>query len=745
MNDHPESRDPRPYSWLPILLGVLTIATLSIGTIAFRYIETRMVATAGETLAQTAAEVSDKLDRFLFERHGDVLMMARTFSVQSYNQEFQSAYVAELRAAYPDYIWIGATDERGKIIVATDPATVGRDYSAEPWFQAVRDGQGVHMGDVEPFAVMGGPDAIAVTAPIAGPRGEFLGVVTTRVGIPGLEDVMTRTLLAFRQREGIWGALEYQFLSEKGVAFIDSDLKHKGHVNLKQLGLPSALLREGTLSGYIEEEHEHRHVPVITGYARTQGLGDYKGLHWTVLMRMDRRDVLTPIQEVLWNLGLAGSVVVVPTFALLVWTVTRVRREYRRAQQERALARDAEASLRKSEAHTRSIVDLALDGFIGMDTAGMITDWNFQAEEIFGWSRQEAVGRPLAATIIPAQHRDAHEQGLRRFLATGVGPMLNTRIEITGVHRDGREIPIELAISPSLGQGGIYTFSAFVRDISARKQTEWQSRMHEEELQRLNEALDRRVQARTQELAAVNDSLVAEVTERMQTAASLEQSRQALQKLAFQLLRVQEEERRRISRDLHDDINQRLALLAMDIEAVGRQLNFSTDHVGRAVREIQERVVELSDVVRHLAYQLHPSILDDLGLPIALQRLVEDFTARSHIRGSFEHKNIPAAVPQEIATCLYRITQESLNNVVRHAEASQVDVELTGAQSELVVTITDNGVGFDSKQLRNGSHGLGLLGMKERVALVHGDLEVFSAVGKGTRVQVVVLIPEGET
>ncbi len=102
------------------------------------------------------------------------------------------------------------------------------------------------------------------------------------------------------------------------------------------------------------------------------------------------------------------------------------------------------------------------------------------------------------------------------------------------------------------------------------------------------------------------------------------------------------------------------------------------------------------------------------------------------------------AVPQEIATCLYRVTQESLNNVVRHAEASQVDVELTGSRSELMVTITDNGVGFDSEQSRNGSHGLGLLGMKERVALVHGDLAVISAVGKGTRVQVVVLVPEGE-
>jgi signal transduction histidine kinase len=122
---------------------------------------------------------------------------------------------------------------------------------------------------------------------------------------------------------------------------------------------------------------------------------------------------------------------------------------------------------------------------------------------------------------------------------------------------------------------------------------------------------------------------------------------------------------------------------------------------------------------------------------------VDDFTARSQIQGSFGHKNIPTVVPQEIATCLYRVTQESLNNVARHAEASRVDVELTGSRSVLTVTITDNGVGFDSEQPRNGSHGLGLLGMKERVALIHGDIQVMSAVGKGTKVQVAVLVPEG--
>src|SRR4029077_19398770 len=382
-----------------------------------------------------------------------------------------------MKTAYPDYLWIGATNARGQVVVATDPATVGRDYSAESWFQAVRNGKGVHLGDVEPFAVMGGPDAIAVTAPITGPRGEFLGVVTARVGIPLLENVMTGTLLAFRQREGFWGALEYQFLTQKGVAFIDSDLQHKGHVNLKQLGLPSALLSEGSLSGYVEEEHQHRHVPVITGYARTQGLGDFEGMHWTVLMRMDRHDVLTPIREVLWNLGLAGGAVVVPIFGLLVWTVKRVRREYLFAQQGHAHAREAEAWLRASEAHTRRIVEMALDAFIGMNAAGVITNVTVRAEQMVGWPRQEAIGRLLSTTIVPAQHREAHERGLRHFLATGEGPILNTRLEITACHRDGHEFPIELAISPALVQEGAYTFSAFVRDITMRKRAEERSAM----------------------------------------------------------------------------------------------------------------------------------------------------------------------------------------------------------------------------------------------------------------------------
>jgi PAS domain S-box-containing protein len=463
---------PRSYSWLSVLLIVLTVLVLAIGGITFQYLETHMLETAGETLALSAAEVSDKLDNFFIERYSDVRGMAGIFSEQPLAREFQSTHVARMKTVYTDYLWIGVTNERGQIVVATDPTTVGRDYSAEPWFQAMLNGQGVHVGDVKPFAVMGGVDAVSFAAPINGPHGEFRGVVTTRVGIPWLERIMTRTLLAFQQQKGFGKSLEYQVLTEGGVAFIDSDLRYKGNVNLKQLGLPSALASEGPLSNYVEEEHLRRHVSVLTGYAKTSAHGGFEGIHWTVLIRMDRRDVLTPIREILWNLSLAGSFLVVPLFALLVWTVTLVRKEHRYAQQECVLAREAEAALRAREAHTRHIVEMALDGFIEMDAAGVITDWNVQAEQIFGWSRQEAIGRLFSATILPAQHREVHERGLRHFLATGEGPIANSRIEITGNHRDGHEMPIELTMSAILEQEGGYTFSAFVRDITIRKRAE---------------------------------------------------------------------------------------------------------------------------------------------------------------------------------------------------------------------------------------------------------------------------------
>ncbi len=135
----------------------------------------------------------------------------------------------------------------------------------------------------------------------------------------------------------------------------------------------------------------------------------------------------------------------------------------------------AEAVLRESEERTRLIVETALDAHVMIDSGGIITAWNAQAESIFGWPRAEAAGRRLSETIIPAQHREAHEIGLKRFHATGEGPVLNRRIEMTALHRDGHEFPVELTVSPLNTSGSVF-FSAFVRDISDRKQTEQRQR-----------------------------------------------------------------------------------------------------------------------------------------------------------------------------------------------------------------------------------------------------------------------------
>ncbi|MGJ5818082.1 PAS domain S-box protein [Paludibaculum fermentans] len=150
-----------------------------------------------------------------------------------------------------------------------------------------------------------------------------------------------------------------------------------------------------------------------------------------------------------------------------------------------AAREEAESALRRSasgvEQRARSIIESALDAAVAMNSEGAITEWNRQAEQIFGWPREEALGKSLAQTIIPVQFRAAHEQGRRRFFETGVGQVLNRRIEMTAMHRSGREFPVELSVTP-VKVGESWSFHAFVRDISERKHAEGALRASEQNL-----------------------------------------------------------------------------------------------------------------------------------------------------------------------------------------------------------------------------------------------------------------------
>ena len=464
--------DLRPYRWFPHLLIAMTLFAVLAGIGLIRFVEARLVEATGGELTLAATEVAENLDRMMFERQGDALMMARALGERTSDPRFLSEYLKWMKKEYsPVYLSLAVTDVQGTVVAATEPSLVGRDYGRAASFIAARATRRLDIADVAGQEAESGVDTIAFTAPILDAQGTFLGVVTSRVGVPFLEEVTTRTIRSLEARPGAGGRVEYQMLTRQGRVFVDSNLPHKAAINLKELGLPSVLLSEAGVPGFIEEEHLRRHVQVVTGYAQTRGFGEFAGLEWSVLVRMERQDILAPLHAYLWKVGITGGVVWIPMLGLLLWATARLRAEHRQAQQESAWAKAAEAALLQSQERNRAIVDTALDGVITIDSTGIVTDWNAQATAIFGWSREEALGRTLAETIIPERDRQAHEHGIREFLRTGAGAVLNRRIEIVAQHRDGRELPVELAVSPAK-IGDAYIFSAFIRDITDRRWAE---------------------------------------------------------------------------------------------------------------------------------------------------------------------------------------------------------------------------------------------------------------------------------
>jgi len=443
---------------------------LIVGGIALRSVETSLVVVAGDSLSLAASEVADKLDLLRLKHYRDIQGIARLVSGRDFSTSALTRHLTWMAESSSFYLWVGVLDQYGRVTASSNPTTLGNDFSRTDWFRSIRETGAVKSGDIG-LAVMNEADALVFAVPILNQRGEFIGVASSRVSILALEEIISRTVRRGRSNLLFSGETEYQILDPFGMAFIDSDLFHKGNVNLRKLGLPSALLSEMGSAHFVEEEHLRRHVPVVTGYAQTQGLSDFPNLHWSVLVRIDRSDVLKPIREVTRMLAMTGGLVFLPLLGSLLWSTIRVRKEYLLAQDESAKARAAETMLREAQGRTRTIIETALDAVIGMGADGMINDWNAQAEKTFGWSRQEVIGRSLSATIIPSQYREAHERGLRHFLRTGEGPLLNKRIEITACHRDGHEFSVELAVTP-VPVGGICTFSAFVRDISERLRNE---------------------------------------------------------------------------------------------------------------------------------------------------------------------------------------------------------------------------------------------------------------------------------
>jgi PAS domain S-box-containing protein len=212
------------------------------------------------------------------------------------------------------------------------------------------------------------------------------------------------------------------------------------------------------------------------------------------------------------------------------------------------------------------------------------------------------------------------------------------------------------------------------------------------------------------------------------------QVEEMLRGLAGRLLTAQEDERRRISHELHDDLTQRLAALAMELGSLAAELPAVPKHLRKRLRGLQRGVVEAAETSRHVAYQLHPSELDDLGLVRALRAYCEDF-GRGGIAVKFTSGSLPESVNCEVGSCLYKVTQESLRNVAKHAKTRRAWVTLEGMGDRVVLRVRDAGVGFSVESL-GGGVGLGVVGMQERVRNVKGSFAICSRPEQGTVITV---------
>jgi len=214
----------------------------------------------------------------------------------------------------------------------------------------------------------------------------------------------------------------------------------------------------------------------------------------------------------------------------------------------------------------------------------------------------------------------------------------------------------------------------------------------------------------------------------------LKESHEEYQALARKMISAREDTRRRLARELHDSFSQRLAMISM--LAARMEIEQDTNkEIGKGLGRIKGEIAKLSEEVHDIARQLHPRILEDLGLRHAVKSLCELFSRSEGIPVELNFGKIPEKIPEETSLNLYRIIQESLNNVAKHAEASRIWIELRVHEGELYLSVRDNGKGFDPAKVK-GKKSLGLVGMRERAALIGGIIEISSDRSEGTEVSI---------
>lgn len=333
------------------------------------------------------------------------------------------------------------------------------------------------------------------------------------------------------------------------------------------------------------------------------------------------------------------------------------------------------------------IIHASMEAIISVDERQQIVMFNPAAEQMFRCRIEDAIDTPLSR-FIPERFRHSHHQHVERFGATGTSERrMGKQLALYGLRADGEEFPLEASIS-QIEQDGKKLYTVMLRDITQRKITE-----HE-----------------------------------------LEASRQQLRELAVSVLSAREDEKARIARELHDDLGQQLTALKMDLSWLAHRLPNDTV-LAEKIQAMKALTNSSVNSIRRIASDLRPTMLDDLGLAPALEWLAQDFAQRTGIKMHLNVANHTHRLTKNAETAIYRIVQESLTNVTRHAAAANVFISTEYTAKGFLLTVRDDGIGIGPGSRRKAKS-FGLLGMRERVHVFGGAIAISGEPGEGTLIEV---------
>jgi two-component system CheB/CheR fusion protein len=382
--------------------------------------------------------------------------------------------------------------------------------------------------------------------------------------------------------------------------------------------------------------------------------------------------------------------------------------------------RRTEEQLRRSEGHLSLIMDSVTDSAIfTVDAKGRINSWNPGAARVFGFEEQEALGQSMTMLFTPQDRSEGiFLEELRR--ADVEGRLSDERWH---ARKDGSRFFASGVLEPLRDASGMVVgYVRIARDLTERKR--W-----EDSLREAHAETEAQIEHRTSELAAANVALGVELNDRRQ-------AEEQVRGLMRRLITVQEDERRLIARDLHDQLGQVVAGLRLKIDGLN-QMAANHGTLQAAIENVQATIAALDRDLDFFTWELRPAALDDLGLVFTLRDFVRQWSKNFGTAADFHTRGLDDThLGYELETNLYRITQEALNNIHKHASATRVGVILERRDHQVVLIVEDDGVGFERAEKLSRGHdtAIGLLGMQERAAVVGGTIEIETAPGKGTTI-----------